>query len=65
MGNKNITFCGCKPSQNNIGFHGNFTGVYEKSVEVLDQLEDTISKGRKVNRLCHKIFDQHWVKFKN
>ena len=28
-----------------------FTGSYEKSVEVLDELQDTISKSRKVNKL--------------
>ena len=28
-----------------------FTGTYEKNVEVLDELQDTILKGRKVNKL--------------
>ena len=42
MENKNITFCGCKPKKkNNIEPHENFTGSYEKSVEILDELQDT------------------------
>ena len=42
MENKNITFFGCKPlKKNNIELHQNFTGSYEKSVEVLDELQDT------------------------
>ena len=39
--------------------HENFTGSYEKSVEVLDELQDTISKSRKVNKLWQKLFDQY------
>ena len=52
MGNKNvITFCSCKPSQkNSIEAHENYC-LYEKSVEVLDELQDTISRDRKVNKL--------------
>ena len=45
MENKDVTFCCCKPSQKH------FTGSYEKNVEVLDELQDTILKGRKVNKL--------------
>ena len=51
--------------KNNIEPHENFTSSYEKSVEVLDEVEDAISKGRMVKKLCQKLFDQHWVKFKN
>ena len=41
MENKKVTFCGLKPSQeNNTEPHQNFTGSYEKSVEVLDELQD-------------------------
>ena len=29
-----ITFCSCEP-------HQNFTGTYEKSIEALDELQDT------------------------
>ena len=36
-----------------------FTGSYEKSVEVLDELQDTISKSGKVNKLWQKLFDQY------
>ena len=36
-----------------------------KRVEVLDELQDTISKDRKVNRWWQKLFDQNQVKFKN
>ena len=41
MENKNITFCGSKPKKKNIEPHENFTGSYEKSVEILDELQDT------------------------
>ena len=44
-----ITFCSCKPSPKKRSWK--FTGSYEKSVEVLDDLQDTISKDRKVNKL--------------
>ena len=38
---KKITFSGCKPSQkNNIEPHQNFTGSYEKIMEVLDELQN-------------------------
>ena len=37
----------------------------EKSVEARDKLQDTISKGRKVNKLWQKSFNQYQVKFKN
>ena len=39
----------------------NFTGSYEKSLEVLDELQDThrTSKGIKVNKLWQKLFDQN------
>ena len=41
MENQNITFCGIKPSQkNNIEPHESLTGFYEKSAEVLDELQD-------------------------
>ena len=39
--------------------------LLQKSVEVLDELQDTVSKGRKVNKLWQKLFDQHQVEFKN
>ena len=52
MENKNITFCSCKPSKkSNIEPHESFTSSYEKSVELLDELQNTISKGRKANKL--------------
>ena len=53
MENKNIiTFCSCKPSQkNNIEAHENLLALMKKNVEVLDELQDTISKDRKVNIL--------------
>ena len=39
---KIITLYGCKLSKkNNIESHQNFTGSYEKSVDVLDELQDT------------------------
>ena len=39
---KTIKLCGCKPSQKNkIEPHHNFTGSYKKSVEVLNELQDT------------------------
>ena len=60
MENKNIIiFCTCKPSQKNNIDSWQFTGSYEKSVEVLDELQDTISKDRKVNKLWQKLFNQH------
>ena len=34
-------------------------------VEVLGELQDTIPKGIKVNKLWQKSFDQHYVKLKN
>ena len=37
----------------------------EKSLEARDKLQDTISKGGKVNKLWQKSFNQHKVKFKN
>ena len=43
----------------------NITGSYEKSVEVWDKLQDTTSKGRKVNKLWQKPFNQHQFKLKN
>ena len=47
-----VTFCSCKFSQkNNIEPHKNFTGSYEKSLEVIDEFQDTVSKGRKVKIL--------------
>ena len=62
MENQNITFCGIKPSQkNNIEPHESLTGFCEKSVEVLDELQDrkvSISKCRKVNKFWQKLFDQ-------
>ena len=49
-------------------FHGKFVAVnlhkkrhwgsYEKSVEVLDELQDKISKDRKVNKLWQKLYNQ-------
>ena len=49
--------------KNNIEPHQNFIGSYEKSVKVLDELQNfkihRISKGRKVNKLWRKLFDQH------
>ena len=39
--------------------------LLQKSVEVLDELQDTVSKSRKVNKLWQKLFDQHQVEFKN
>ena len=61
MENKNIIiFCSCKPSQKKQhSCSWKFTGSYEKSVEVLDELQDTISKDRKVNKLWQKLFNQH------
>ena len=54
MENKNITtFCSCKPS------HKNNIEAHEKSVEVQDELQDKISKDRKVNKLWQKLFNQH------
>ena len=55
MENKNtITFCSCKPSQkNNIDAHKNLVALI-KSVEILDELQDAISKDRKVNKLWQK-----------
>ena len=42
MENKKNTFSGCKPLQkNNIESHPSFTGSYEKSVEVLNEVQDT------------------------
>ena len=37
----------------------------EKSLEARDKLQDTISKGGKVNKLWQKSFNQHQVKLKN
>ena len=52
-----ITFCSCKPSQkNNIEAHENLL-THEKSVEVPNELQDTISKDRKVNKLWQKLFN--------
>ena len=36
-----------------------FTGSYEKTVEVLDELQDAILKGRRINKLWQKLFDQY------
>ena len=44
--------------KNNIEPHENFTGAYEKNIDVLDELQDTISKDREVDKLCQKLFDQ-------
>ena len=50
--NINIIFCGCKPSQKNkIEPDENFTRPHEKGVDILDEVQDTISKGRKLNKL--------------
>ena len=47
-----VTFCICKFSQKkNIEPHKNFTGSYEKRLEVIDEFQDTTSKGRKVKIL--------------
>ena len=61
MENKNIiTFCSCKPSQKKQCWGSwKFTGSYEKCVEVLGDLQDTISKDREVNKLWQKLFNQH------
>ena len=32
----------------------------KKSVEVLDEIQDTILKGRKVNKFRWKLFDPHY-----
>ena len=45
MENKNITF----GVNYNTFTKKHFTGSYEKSVGILDELQDTILKGRKVN----------------
>ena len=58
MENKNLTFIFAAVNlhkKNNIQPHENFTG----SDEVLDELQDTILKGRTVNELSQKLFDQH------
>ena len=34
-------------------------GSFEKSVEVLDKLQNAVSKGRKVNKLWLKLVDQY------
>ena len=53
MENKNIiTFRSYRPSQKtNIEAHGNLLALIKKNVEVLGELQDTISKDRKVNKL--------------
>ena len=52
MENKNkITFCSCKPLQkNNVEAHENLLALMKKNIDVLDELQDTISKNRKVNK---------------
>ena len=53
MENKNKNFA-------TVNLHKkHFTGFFEKSVEVLDELQNTISKGRKVNKLWQKLFYQY------
>ena len=37
------TFCDCTPSKKDIQPHQKFTGFYKKSVDVLDELQDTQS----------------------
>ena len=62
MENKNIiTFCSCKASQkkNSIEDHENLLALIKKAWEVLDELQDTILKDRKVNKLWQKLFNQH------
>ena len=61
MENKNIiTFRSYRPSQKtNIEAHGNLLALMKKNVEVLGELQDTISKDRKVNKLWQKLFNQH------
>ena len=64
MENENkTTFCS-KKKQQHWGSR-KFTGSFEKSVDVLDELQDTISNDRKVNKLWEKLFNKQLVKFKN
>ena len=66
MENKNIIFCSCKPSQKTTLrlMKVNWL-VWKERVDVLGELQDKISKGRKVNKLWQNIFDQQIVKLKN
>ena len=41
MENKSLQFLAVKLYKNNIEPHQNFTSSYEKSIEVLDELQDT------------------------
>ena len=47
-------------TKNNSESHQNFTGSYDKSAEVLDELQvHRILRGRTINKLQRKLFDQH------
>ena len=57
--NKVRTFCGCNPEKN-VYPHKNYAGSYKKAYKHWIKFKiHGISKGRKVNRLWQKIFDQH------
>ena len=62
MENKNIirTFRGFKFSKNEQWDSLKFYGSYKQSIETLGELQDIqVSKGKKVNKLWRKLFDQH------
>ena len=58
--NKKSRFLAVNLHKKQYWAHQNFTGTYEKSVEIMDELQDTENiKSEKVNKLCQKSFDQH------
>ena len=56
MENKKIMFCECKRSKSNIEFHQNFAASCKKSVEVLDELQDTEYQKVKREISCGKNY---------
>ena len=65
--NKNITFCGCKPSQKTtLSLIKIFLALMKKTQRYWMNFKiQRISKDRKVNKLWQELFDQHQLKFKN
>ena len=64
---KIITFCGCKPSQKTgLSLIKILLVLMKKAQRYWMNFKiHRISKGRKVNKVWHKLFDQNQVKFYN
>ena len=57
------TFCGCKPSKNNIESHQNYTAFNKRPLRLwMISKMHRISKSEKANKFYPKLSDQHKVR---